>query len=56
MNDVDVIIPVHGTPIFLSETIQSIINQSFINKIIIVLDRVDKEYFSKLNVLQNRQR
>ena len=53
MNNVDVIIPVHGTPMYLSETIQSIISQSYINKIIIVLDRVDKEYFSKLNFTQN---
>lgn len=53
MNDVDVVIPVHGTPIFLSDTIQSISGQTHINKIIIVLDRVDKEYFSKLNVSQN---
>jgi len=53
MNDVDVIIPVHGTPIFLFDTLQSIGGQSNINKIIIVLDRVDKEYFSKLNVLQD---
>jgi len=53
MNDVDVIIPVHGTPMYLSETIQSIMDQSHVNKIIIVLDRVDNEYFSKLNILQS---
>jgi glycosyltransferase involved in cell wall biosynthesis len=50
MNNVDVVIPVHGKPIYLSETIQSITDQEFVNKIILVLDRVDKEYFSNLNV------
>lgn len=53
MNNVDVIIPVHGTPIYLLETIQSIIDQQFINKIILVLDRVDQEYFLNLGINQN---
>lgn len=50
MYDVDVIIPVHGTPVYLSETIQSIVSQSYVNKIIVILDRVDKDYFSKINI------
>jgi glycosyltransferase involved in cell wall biosynthesis len=53
VNNVDVIIPVHGTPIYLLETIQSIVNQQFINRIILVLDRVDQEYFSNLGINQN---
>jgi glycosyltransferase involved in cell wall biosynthesis len=52
MKNVDVIIPVHGTPIYLLETIESISDQQFINKIIIVLDRVDKQYFSNLEINQ----
>jgi glycosyltransferase involved in cell wall biosynthesis len=52
MKNVDVIIPVHGTPIYLLETIESISDQQFVNKIIIVLDRVDKKYFSNLEMNQ----
>lgn len=52
MKNVDVIIPVHGTPIYLLETIESISDQQFIDKIIIVLDRVDKQYFSNLEINQ----
>jgi len=50
MKNVDVIIPVHGTPIYLLETVQSISDQKSIDKIIIVLDRVDKQYFSNLEM------
>jgi glycosyltransferase involved in cell wall biosynthesis len=35
------------------ETIQYIVDQQFINKIILVLDRVDQEYFSNLGINQN---
>lgn len=52
MKNVDVIIPVHGTPIYLLETIKSISDQQFIDKIIIVLDRVDKQFFSNLEMIQ----
>ena len=50
MNNVDVVIPVHGTPVYLLETIKSIVNQRFVATIIIVLDRVDKKYFSNLGI------
>lgn len=49
MNDVDVIIPVHGKPIYLEETINSVIHQKYINKIYLVLDRVEKEYLNLSN-------
>jgi glycosyltransferase involved in cell wall biosynthesis len=49
MNDVDVIIPVHGKPIYLEETINSIIHQKYINKIYLVLDRVEREYINLSN-------
>jgi glycosyltransferase involved in cell wall biosynthesis len=50
MNDVDVIIPVHGKPVFLEETINSIIHQEFINKIYLVFDRVEREYINPSNL------
>jgi len=54
MKSVDIVIPVHGKPKYLTETIQSVINQSFVGNIILVLDRVDKSYFSSLNFNKKR--
>ena len=50
MNEVDVLIPIHGKPIFLEETLNSIADQESINKIYLVLDRVDEDYFKNLNL------
>jgi glycosyltransferase involved in cell wall biosynthesis len=50
MSKVDVIIPVYGKPIYLIETIKSVVNQAFVRNIIIVLDRVDKDFFANLNL------
>jgi len=51
MNDVDVLIPVHGNPVYLAETLQSVINQKYINRIYLILDRVEMNFFSKIDVV-----
>jgi glycosyltransferase involved in cell wall biosynthesis len=48
MSGVDVVIPVFGKPKYFTETIESVVNQPLIENIIVVLDRVDKEYLVKL--------
>jgi glycosyltransferase involved in cell wall biosynthesis len=47
MSVVDVVIPVFGKPRYFAETIESVVNQPLIKNIIVVLDRVDKEYLVK---------
>jgi glycosyltransferase involved in cell wall biosynthesis len=54
MNKVDVIIPVHGKPIYFAETLQSIMNQPQVKNIIVILDRVDKEYFAALEIPKHK--
>jgi glycosyltransferase involved in cell wall biosynthesis len=56
MNKVDVIIPVHGKPIYFAETLQSIINQPKVENIIVILDRVDQEYFAALEIPKDKTR
>jgi glycosyltransferase involved in cell wall biosynthesis len=56
MNKVDVIIPVHGKPIYFAETLQSIINQPQVENIIVILDRVDKEYLAALQIPKDKIR
>jgi glycosyltransferase involved in cell wall biosynthesis len=51
MNDVDVLLPVFGKPLYISETLNSIMIQSNINKIILVLDRADEEYLKNLDLI-----
>lgn len=51
MNDVDVLLPVFGKPLYISETLNSIVIQPNINKIILILDRADEEYFKNLNLI-----
>lgn len=48
MSRVDVVIPVFGKPKYFAETVESVVNQPLIENIIVVLDRVDKEYLAKL--------
>jgi glycosyltransferase involved in cell wall biosynthesis len=54
MNTVDVVIPVHGKPIYLAETLQSIMNQPQVKNILVILDRVDKEYFAALEIPKDK--
>jgi glycosyltransferase involved in cell wall biosynthesis len=51
MNDVDVLIPVHGSPIYLAETLKSVVNQKYINRIYLILDRVEMNIFSKIDII-----
>ena len=55
MNNVDILIPVHGIPIYLKQTLQSVVSQKFINKIYLVLDRVDMSYFSRLDIAKQSE-
>jgi len=52
MNKVDVLLPVFGKPLYISETLNSIIIQPNINKILLILDRVDENYFKNLNLIE----
>jgi glycosyltransferase involved in cell wall biosynthesis len=51
MNEVDVLLPVFGKPLYISETLDSIIIQPNINKILLILDRVDEKYFKNLDLI-----
>jgi glycosyltransferase involved in cell wall biosynthesis len=48
MSRVDVVIPVFGKPKYFAETVESVVNQPLVENVIVVLDRVDKEYLVKL--------
>jgi glycosyltransferase involved in cell wall biosynthesis len=52
MNEVDVLLPVFGKPLYISETLDSIIIQPNINKILLILDRVDEEYMKNLDLIK----